>query len=79
MLGTQSGLDKVSTEIQRLSSIDCNFQALSRALNFYFKISRTFLDFQGAYEPVIPLPCLLQATLSLDLCTVSKLPCCHSS
>ena len=51
MLGTQSGLDKVSTEIQGLSSIDCNFQGLSRALNFYFKISRTLLDFQGAYEP----------------------------
>ena len=51
MLSTQSGLDKVSTEIQGLSSIDCNFQGLLRALNFYLKISRTFLDFQGAYEP----------------------------
>ena len=51
MLGTESGLDKVSTEIQGLSSIDCNFQGLSRAWNFYFKISRTFLDFQDAYEP----------------------------
>ena len=50
MLGTESGLDKVNAGIQGLSSIDCNFQGLSRALNFYFKISRTFLDFQGAYE-----------------------------
>ena len=49
MLDTQSGFDKVSTEIQGLFSIDCNFQGLSRALNFYFK--RTLLDFQGAYKP----------------------------
>ena len=66
VLGTESGLDKVSTEIQGLSSIDCNFQGLS----WTFKVHT---------NPVIPLPCLLQATLSLDVCAVSKLPCCHSS
>ena len=46
ILGTwESGLDKVSTEIQGLSSTDCNFQGLSRPWTFYFKfqgLSRTF-------------------------------------
>ena len=38
ILGTwESGLDKVSTEIQGLSSTDCNFQGLSRPWTFYFK------------------------------------------
>ena len=38
ILGTwESGLDKVSTEIQGLSSTDCNFQGLSRSWTFYFK------------------------------------------
>ena len=33
LLGTwRSGLDKVSTEIQKLSSTDCNFQGLSRCV-----------------------------------------------
>ena len=46
ILGTwESGLDKVSTEIQGLSSTDYNFQGLSRPWTFYFKfqgLSRTF-------------------------------------
>ena len=46
ILGTwESGLDKVSTEIQGLSSTDYNFQGLSRPWSFYFKfqgLSRTF-------------------------------------
>ena len=38
ILGTwESGLDKVSTEIQGLSSTDYNFQGLSRPWTFYFK------------------------------------------
>ena len=38
ILGTwESGLDKVTTEIQGLSSTDCNFQGLSRPWTFYFK------------------------------------------
>ena len=38
ILGTwESGLDKVSTEIQGLPSTDCNFQGLSRPWTFYFK------------------------------------------
>ena len=48
ILGTwESGLDKVSTEIQGLSSTDCNFQGLSRPWTFYFKfqgLSRTFKE-----------------------------------
>ena len=55
ILGTwESGLDKVSTEIQGLSSTDYNLQGLSRPWTFYFKfqgLSRTFKDFQGACEP----------------------------
>ena len=47
ILGTwESGLDKVSTEIQGLSSTDCNFQGLSRPWTFYFK-------FQGLSRCVI--------------------------
>ena len=46
ILGTwESRLDKVSTEIQGLSSTDYNFQGLSRPWTFYFKfqgLSRTF-------------------------------------
>ena len=46
ILGTwEAGLDKVSTEIQGLSSTDWNFQGLSRPWTFYFKfkgLSRTF-------------------------------------
>ena len=46
LLGTwKSRLDKVSTEIQGLSSTHCNFQGLFKALNFHFKNSRTFKDF----------------------------------
>ena len=38
ILGTwESGLDKVSTEIEGLSSTDYNFQGLSRPWTFYFK------------------------------------------
>ena len=38
ILGTwEAGLDKVSTEIQGLSSTDWNFQGLSRPWTFYFK------------------------------------------
>ena len=79
MLGTQSGLDKVSIEIQGLSSIDCNFQGSQGPWIFILKFQGLFWTFKVHTNPVIPLPCLLQATLSLDLCTVSKLPCCHSS
>ena len=43
LLGTwESGLDKVSTEIQGLSSTDCNFQGLSRPWIFILK----FKDYQ---------------------------------
>ena len=43
LLGTwESGLDKVSTEIQGLSSTDCNFQRLSRPWIFILK----FKDYQ---------------------------------
>ena len=46
ILGTwESGLDKVGTKIQGLSSTYCNFQGLSRPWTFYFKfqgLSRTF-------------------------------------
>ena len=41
------GLDKVSTEIQGLSSTYCNFQGLSRPWISFIK----FKDFQGACEP----------------------------
>ena len=41
ILGTwESGLDKVSTEIQGLSSTDCNFQGLSRPWTFNFDFQR---------------------------------------
>ena len=46
ILGTwESGLDRVSTEIQGLPGTDCNFQGLSRPWTFSFKfqgLSRTF-------------------------------------
>ena len=46
ILGTwESGLDRLSTEIQGLPSTDRNFQGLSRPWTFYFKfqgLSRTF-------------------------------------
>ena len=43
LLGTwESGLDKVSTEIQGLASTDCNFQGLSRPWIFILK----FKDYQ---------------------------------
>ena len=42
----ESGLDKVSAEVQGLSSTDCNFQGLSRPLIFILKLK----DFQGACE-----------------------------
>ena len=49
-LGTwESGLDKISTEIQGLSSTDCNFHGLSKPWIFILK----FKDFQGACEPTI--------------------------
>ena len=41
------GLDKVSTEIQGLSSTYCNFQGRSRPWISFIK----FKDFQGACEP----------------------------
>ena len=46
---------------------------------FSLKFQGLSWTFKVHKNPVIPLPCLLQATLSLDVCTVSKLPCCHSS
>ena len=49
-------LDKVSTEIQGLSSPNRNFQDLQS--DFYFKIqlqAMTFKDFHEAYEPCISL------------------------
>ena len=49
-------LDKVSTEIQGLSSPNRNFQDLQG--DFYFKIqlqAMTFKDFCEAYEPCISL------------------------
>ena len=47
LVGTwESGLDKVSTEIQELSSNNCNFQGFSRPRIFILK----FTDFQGVCE-----------------------------
>ena len=48
----ESGLDKISTEIQRLSSTDCNFHGLSKPWKPWIFISK-FKDFQGACEPWI--------------------------
>ena len=46
-LSVLAGLDKVSTEIQGLSSTDCNFQGLSRPWIFILN----FKDFQSECEP----------------------------
>ena len=46
---------------------------------FILKFQGLSWTFKMHTNPAIPLPCLLQATLSLDVCIVSKLPCCHSS
>ena len=46
-LSVFAGLDKVSTEIQGLSSTNCNFEGLLRPRIFILK----FNDFQGACEP----------------------------
>ena len=48
----ESGLDKFSTEIQRLSTTDCNFQGFSRRWIFILK----FEDFQDACQPYSTLP-----------------------
>ena len=53
ILGTwEFGLDKVSTEIQRLSSTDCNFQGLSRPWTFYFKFQGLSRSFKVRANPV---------------------------
>ena len=46
----ESGSDKVSAEVQGLSSTDCNFQGRSRPWIFILK----FRDFQRACEPWKP-------------------------
>ena len=53
ILGTwEFGLDKVSTEIQGLSSTDCNFQGLSRPWTFYFKFQGLSRSFKVRANPV---------------------------
>ena len=53
ILGTwESGLDKVSTEIQGLSSTDCNFPGLSRPWTFYFKFQGLSRNFKVRANPV---------------------------
>ena len=47
----ESGLDKVSTEIQGLSSVDCNFQGLSRPWTVYFK----FQGLSRCVQTLLPL------------------------
>ena len=38
MMAATGLLYYVSIEIQKLSSTDCNFQGLAKAMNIYFKI-----------------------------------------
>ena len=69
LLGTwKSRLDKVSTEIQGLSSTHCNFQGLSRPCIFILK----FKDFQGLLRCVQTLFCLLQIILFQSAKKTSK-------
>ena len=46
----ESGLDKASTEIQGLSSTDCNFQTF-KVLNTYFKIQGLSTIFKVRANP----------------------------
>ena len=81
ILGTwESGLDKVSTEIQGLSSNDCNFQGLSRPWTFYFKFQGLSTTFKVRANPVkglINMLFLFQVHF-LNLFSDSSLPCTRS-
>ena len=59
----ESGLDKVSTEIQGLSSTDYNFQGLSRPWTFYFK----FQGFSRCVRTLLLISLLLQNNLKGDV------------
>ena len=55
LLGTwKSRLDKVSTEIQGLSSTHCNFQGLPRPWIFILKIQGLSRTFKMCANPVLP-------------------------
>ena len=61
ILGTwESGLDKVSTEIQGLSSTDCNFQGLSRPWTYHFKFQGLSRTFKVRANPVTTTVCCIQ-------------------
>ena len=71
ILGTwESGLDKVSTEIQGLSSTDCNFQGLSRPWTFYFKFQGLSRTFKVRANPVLRpvLKCFFITQWPLHFC-----------